>query len=110
MLKARFKRYLSSSDNKWDKTFDARTTFLDDFLALGPHWLAKRLTETDYNLYRELDVHSLQGRQALQTLKQREKNLSRSVRECLDVRVLNEDRLFELAQVVSRLKLGCDQC
>ncbi|KAJ6003589.1 hypothetical protein N7522_006281 [Penicillium canescens] len=99
VLEARLKRHLSGSDNNWDKPFDASTPLLDGFVSLEPRALAESLTKIDHDLYRKLDVNSFQDKgQALQTLKRRENDLTCSVTECVDARLLNENQLFELAQ------------
>lgn len=111
VLALRLRRYLSGSGNKWDKPFDANTTLLDSFFSLGPEALAVSLTNIDHDLYRKLDIHSFKnGGQALQTLKNRENDLTWSVRECLETRLLSENQLFELAQVFFRLYPRYGQC
>lgn len=104
VLEIRLKRYISGSDNMWDKPFDSSTTLLDGYQSLGPRALAEKLTIIDHDLYRKLDVSSfLERGQDLQTLMQREIDLTWSVTECLDTQLLNEKQVFELAEVISIL-------
>lgn len=102
VLEARLKSYLLGSDNMWDKPFNANTAFLVALLVLEPGDLAERLTIIDHGLYRKLDVKAFQDKgEALKNLERRENDLRSSVTECLDARLLNEDRLFKLAKVMS---------
>ncbi|KAJ5873635.1 uncharacterized protein N7473_013209 [Penicillium subrubescens] len=99
VLAVRLKAYISDASNMWDKPFDSSTTFLDEYLSLEPRALAERITKVDHHLYRKLKVSSfLEKGQDLQTLQQREINLTRSVMECLDTQILNVEQVFELAK------------